>query len=231
MENDSIKVEVGFLKCDEMRKYTYDMRDDIIFLISPYRASKIKTWSTWFKFLVIKFTSRSIRCWHKVQSKKLKSSTENKTHSITYHRTILNKFRVSLNCGCDRKLVELLLERQTWSREVEFLLSCISMSVGLGNLWRFPAVAYSNVGGIFLIPYVIVLYIIGRPGCFLEMIVSQFSLKGTIKSYDCAPAMREVGVGQVVAFVATYYSSIMGLTMKFLYDLFSSVLPWSVCSQ
>lgn len=124
-------------------------------------------------------------------------------------------------------------KRDTWGHGVDFLFSCIAMSVGLGNLWRFPAVAYNNGGGIFLIPYVVVLLIIGRPGYFLEMIVGQFSSKGTINVYDCAPAMRGVGVGQVVslAFVATYYSSIMGLTMKFLYDSFSTVLPWTMCRE
>lgn len=37
--------------------------------------------------------------------------------------------------------------RDTWGNPIEFLLSCISMSVGLGNVWRFPFVAYENGGG------------------------------------------------------------------------------------
>ena len=53
-------------------------------------------------------------------------------------------------------------ERQQWDSPVEFLLSCISMSVGLGNVWRFPFTAYENGGGAFLIPYLIVLVSIGR---------------------------------------------------------------------
>lgn len=122
-------------------------------------------------------------------------------------------------------------KRETWSRGVEFLFSCIAMSVGLGNLWRFPFVAWKNGGGAFVIPYLIVLFIIGKPGYFLEMVMGQFSSRGTIKVYDCVPAMRGVGSGQVLSslFVATYYSSIMGLTLKYLYDSISSDLPWATC--
>lgn len=53
-------------------------------------------------------------------------------------------------------------ERQTWDNPMEFLMSCISMSVGLGNVWRFPFTAYKNGGGAFLIPYLLVLLLIGR---------------------------------------------------------------------
>lgn len=42
--------------------------------------------------------------------------------------------------------------RGNWGNGLEFLFSCIAMSVGLGNLWRFPFIAYSNGGGAFLIP-------------------------------------------------------------------------------
>jgi hypothetical protein len=33
-------------------------------------------------------------------------------------------------------------KRQQWDSPIEFLLSFISMSVGLGNVWRFPFTAY-----------------------------------------------------------------------------------------
>ena len=53
-------------------------------------------------------------------------------------------------------------QRQQWSNPIEFLLSCIALSVGLGNVWRFPITAYKNGGGAFLIPYLVVLIFIGR---------------------------------------------------------------------
>lgn len=81
-------------------------------------------------------------------------------------------------------------ERANWGNDIEFLMSCIAMSVGLGNVWRFPFTALENGGGAFLIPYLIVLSIIGRPLYYMEMIIGQFSSRGSIKVYDMVPALR-----------------------------------------
>ncbi|CAD7011569.1 unnamed protein product [Ceratitis capitata] len=72
-------------------------------------------------------------------------------------------------------------ERATWGKGVEFLFSCIAMSVGLGNVWRFPFTALDNGGGAFLIPYLIVLFLIGKPIYYLEMAIGQFSSCGSVK--------------------------------------------------
>ncbi|XP_055596215.1 sodium-dependent nutrient amino acid transporter 1-like isoform X1 [Uranotaenia lowii] len=121
--------------------------------------------------------------------------------------------------------------RDQWGKGIEFLMSCIAMSVGLGNVWRFPFIALENGGGAFVIPYIIVLLLVGKPVYYLEMIIGQFSSRGSVKVYDCAPAMRGVGYGQLFSIVAliTYYSSLMALIAKYMFDSFMSPLPWAYC--
>lgn len=95
-------------------------------------------------------------------------------------------------------------QRENWGNPAEFLLSCISMSVGLGNIWRFPYVAYANGGGAFLIPYLIVLFFIGRPLYFLEMILGQFSSAGSVKVWEVVPIVK--GIALKIYSTHTFYT-------------------------
>ena len=55
-----------------------------------------------------------------------------------------------------------------WNSILTFLLAMIGMTIGIGNIWRFSYVLYSNVGGSFLIPYVIATVVMGIPFLILE---------------------------------------------------------------
>ena len=55
--------------------------------------------------------------------------------------------------------------RENWTSRSGFIIAAVGSAVGLGNIWRFPYVAYENGGGAFLIPYLLAL-ITGLPLLF-----------------------------------------------------------------
>ncbi|CAD5120066.1 DgyrCDS8648 [Dimorphilus gyrociliatus] len=128
--------------------------------------------------------------------------------------------------------------RAIWSGHVEFLLSCISFAVGLGNIWRFPHQCYQNGGGAFLIIYILMLIFLGLPLFFLEMAFGQYASLGPITIWRICPLFKEIkdhvtGLGYMMVFISSivsiYYNVVIGYTLIFLFYSFTSKLPWSYC--
>ncbi|XP_055499435.1 sodium- and chloride-dependent neutral and basic amino acid transporter B(0+)-like [Leucoraja erinacea] len=123
------------------------------------------------------------------------------------------------------------LERGNWSSKTEYLLSMIGYAVGLGNVWRFPYLAYKNGGGAFLIPYVIMLAFAGMPLFFLECSFGQFASLGPVAVWKAVPILQGVGITMVLisTFVTIYYNCIIAYSLFYLFASFQSPLPWSDC--
>ena len=74
------------------------------------------------------------------------------------------------------------MSQQTqWDSSLAFIFAMIGAAVGLGNIWRFSYVLYSNGGGSFFIPYLIAIAIMGVPFLILEYGVG-FSFKESFSS-------------------------------------------------
>jgi solute carrier family 6 amino acid transporter-like protein 5/7/9/14 len=99
-------------------------------------------------------------------------------------------------------------------------------------LFRFPFTAFENGGGAFLIPYLIVLVVIGRPMYYLEMCLGQFCSKGQVKAWKLAPFFKGVGYTATFASFAqlTYYTILIAITIWYFIASFAKTLPWSECN-
>ncbi|XP_071946467.1 sodium- and chloride-dependent glycine transporter 1-like [Antedon mediterranea] len=129
---------------------------------------------------------------------------------------------------------EAIKSRGQWGSHIEFLLSCIGYAVGLGNVWRFPYLCYSNGGGAFLVPYFIMLICAGLPLFFMEMAFGQFASLGTISAWNISPLFRGVGIGMVIVsgLVGIYYNVIIAWTIYYMIQSCTTGdLPWVGCNN
>ncbi|XP_055927000.1 sodium- and chloride-dependent glycine transporter 1-like isoform X3 [Argiope bruennichi] len=124
-------------------------------------------------------------------------------------------------------------ERGNWSNGIEFLLSCLSYAVGLGNIWRFPYLCYRNGGGAFLIPYAIMLVFVGLPLFFLELSFGQYASEGPITIWKISPLFQGLGYAMFLmsTLVGIYYNMILAWALFYLISSLRSILPWSSCDN
>uniref|UniRef100_A0A8C8JNK8 Transporter n=1 Tax=Oncorhynchus tshawytscha TaxID=74940 RepID=A0A8C8JNK8_ONCTS len=125
------------------------------------------------------------------------------------------------------------VERETWTRQMDFIMSCVGFAVGLGNVWRFPYLCYKNGGGVFLIPYMIIVFIGGIPVFFLEIALGQFMKQGGVSAWNIAPLFKGLGLASmvIVFFCNTYYIMILVWGLYFLLHSFTNPLPWATCGH
>ncbi|MGH0156229.1 UNVERIFIED_CONTAM: hypothetical protein FKN15_065279 [Acipenser sinensis] len=122
-------------------------------------------------------------------------------------------------------------ERETRTRQMDFIMSCVGFAVGLGNVWRFPYLCYKNGGGVFLIPYLLIVFVGGMPVFFLEVALGQFMKQGGISAWNIAPLFKGLGVSSmvIVFFCNTYYIMILVWGLYYLLHCFTDPLPWATC--
>lgn len=103
-------------------------------------------------------------------------------------------------------------EEVKWNSKLSFIVAMIGSAVGLGNIWRFPYVAYSNGGGAFLLPYIISIICIGLPLLFVEY-GAGFKFKAGISKIlrTINPKFEYIAwyIQLVPFFIMTYYSCIV----------------------
>ena len=118
-------------------------------------------------------------------------------------------------------------QRDTWSSSTGFILAAIGSAVGLGNIWRFPGVAYESGGGAFLIPYLCALLTAGIPILFLDYAIGhRYRAAAPLSFRRLNKKTEALGWFQIMLsfVIAVYYAAVIAWAMS--YFVFSFNLSW-----
>ena len=118
-------------------------------------------------------------------------------------------------------------KKQEWNSNLAFMMAMIGSAVGLGNIWRFPNVLYSNGGGSFMVPYIVSLFLLGISFVLVEYAVG-FKFKKSIARimYSIKDKLEPVAwfILLVVFLITTYYVCVVG--WDFIYIILSFTKAW-----
>lgn len=118
-------------------------------------------------------------------------------------------------------------QREVFSSRKLFIISAIGSAVGLGNIWRFPYIAYENGGGAFLIPYLVAILCAGIPLLFLDYSIGHRYRGSAPLAFRRLNRKTEViGWWQVLIcfIIAIYYAAIIAWAA--MYAWFSLTKAW-----
>ncbi|WP_168389537.1 sodium-dependent transporter [Acinetobacter indicus] len=109
--------------------------------------------------------------------------------------------------------------RENWSARSGFIIAAIGSAVGLGNIWRFPYVAYENGGGAFLVPYLVAIFAAGLPLLYLDYAVGHKCRKAPPLAYKKLMNSESLGWWQVMVtlVIGIYYASVLSWAGSYMY--------------
>lgn len=122
--------------------------------------------------------------------------------------------------------------REHWSSRASFVMAAVGSAVGLGNLWRFPAVCAGNGGGAFLLPYFIALVTVGIPLLILEMSLGHRMQRSAPQAIgQVRPTFEWLGWWSALGgfIIACFYSVVIAWCLAFLVHSFipESMTQWA----
>lgn len=71
-----------------------------------------------------------------------------------------------------------------WGSRFGYLMVAAGAAIGLGNIWRFPYLAYEGGGGVFLVVYIIVVILMGHPMVEMETAIGRYTGKDTVTCFQ-----------------------------------------------
>ncbi|MGC4019151.1 MAG: sodium-dependent transporter [Muricomes sp.] len=105
-----------------------------------------------------------------------------------------------------------------WGSRFGYIMVAAGAAIGLGNIWRFPYLAYEGGGGIFIFIYIILAIIMGHPMVEMESAIGRYG-RGNVAAAFGAVKKKYSFIG-IIAIVCTvlidfYYVVVSGWVVKY----------------
>ena len=100
------------------------------------------------------------------------------------------------------------------------MIAAIGSAVGLGNIWRFPYIAFENGGGAFLLPYLVALLTAGIPLLLLDYAIGhRYRGSAPLAFRRLGRWFEPVGWWNVMTnvIICIYYAVIIGWSASYAY--------------
>jgi NSS family neurotransmitter:Na+ symporter len=92
-------------------------------------------------------------------------------------------------------------EHPQWKSRFGYIMVAAGAAIGLGNIWRFPYLAYAGGGGIFILLYLILAVIMGHPMVEMESAIGRYG-RGNVAASFGAVNKRYKFIG-IIAVICT----------------------------
>lgn len=114
--------------------------------------------------------------------------------------------------------------RSVWSSRIGFILASAGSAVGLGAIWKFPYMAGTNGGSVFMLPYIFFTLTIGLALLIGEMAMGRRARGGAATAFPLLGGKRWGWLGLVSVatgyFVLAFYSVVGGWCVYYMAQAF-----------
>ena len=103
-------------------------------------------------------------------------------------------------------------KKQQWGSRFGYLMVAAGASIGLGNIWKFPYLAYRGGGGVFLVVYLLVVLALAKPMVQMETAIGRHSGLDTVTAFEqINPKWGFIGwIGNLCTIMINFYYVVVG---------------------
>jgi NSS family neurotransmitter:Na+ symporter len=128
------------------------------------------------------------------------------------------------------------IKRGTWGSKIAFIFAATGSAIGLGNIWRFPAMVSQHGGAVFVLVYILAVALIGFTVMLAELTIGRHAQKnpvGAIGYIKPRTPWKIIGYLGVITGVCilSYYSVVAGWTVGYMVKTATGAFSGEMTSQ